>query len=226
MKNSPSLKESASIQWMPSVPSGSLKSLKDVRGFLATEMEPQLRGKDVLLLPRGAIDRQTVQLEGLVRTVNSPRESLVHIHAKVLLIPTPNASPTFISTMMETREAFLAISDEYLSFFRGADGGYADVRQAQRFIETYIKNPDDALDGLEGRDAIRNLEQLYARSARNNEEVAYRIAREMQDRLRATAALIPWAEADLGIINTNVPHARDLASANRRPSEEGLYFLS
>lgn len=236
----------ARIHVVEGIPSGSIRTIDELRGVLREAVEPLLSTNEAVALPRGVIDRSVFPVGALIPIPNDAAQSRMHQHQTVHLVPDGTvATGTLVTSMAAAVRALDQVFGDprVLQLYRrgirfAPDDSEGWTVEKMRLACKVALSPDIALDAPEipewmqcfDRDGILNLAysayspvvHAYGNEPSDNDalQAAYR---EHQLALGDDAALLDWTQYDVGSIAQNIVHARDARTAPRRGNHERLY---
>lgn len=237
---------------LDSIPPSSVRTLDDVISIIRHEIKPLMGTTDLIMIPRGVIDRSYFCLHqrGLMKATNSPLNGNFHTHYAACLISDGNTKTETLAASAEdlaTATYDILSADGEHDFHEIFDKNYSGSWKKDAILDflgaglradhpassdkTPYRNPQmdrDCLiaNGLSGVRAFMHYYDMHMRSAPNKDQktnLLFPFGREVQ-RTTKNVVGISWEQFDMGFIKTNVWHGRDIRTADTRRPEEGVFL--
>lgn len=211
----------------------SLKTVKDVQQFLAERVYPLLPGKDVVLVPRGIVDRNVFPFHKMnAFGQNDAGPVRFHGHIVSSFVPSNiNSTPTLVAPDADVLRALHTV------LLRTEEG--RNLYNAIRVDEKTLQLGENLRQQLSilfnapqlyGHEALVRLTlktygQLFNQVALSNQNAFYEHSRSVQKEVGKSALIMDWNANDIGTIGENVLHARSALEGNTRKEDEVLHLI-
>lgn len=230
------------------VDKNSLHTREDVAIFTMRDINDQLHKHEVVLVPKGTINRSELDVQRYKIIPKTMRAAMFHKHPAVYLFSTPTTkSDTIVSPQTDVVMSLLELIDDDLAIKEIADG-LEQMHAENNLVVSYVKSSSyisgqmqnlradlrRALqnDDIESKSTADKLGQyrylIFGPSGENREFPAgnkHLVALQESVIAKCRSLIIPWKDYDMGAIRADVFHARDIRTQLHRTEDEQLHYF-